>query len=633
MPGSAVEQQTINRLLSIYADAEEELRGHVTRHLQQGYGYNGWYERKLLEVTELRRELQAELDGTAAKVAATAGRSLDEVYRSARLTVARQLGEGAVGPYTSSRALGALERAMVTGMQGTHFAILRQHEDLFRQIVAEQAELGTAGLATRRQMMMRSIDRFYEAGVTGFVDRRGRHWSLRSYTDMTSRTATAQAHLQGTRDRLAEAGIHYAKISDSPDECELCRPWEGRVIQIAGPRQERYPTLDDAKASGLFHPRCTHGMGAYIPGLTKAPRQVQYEESERTAQELIDKHAASEKLVTPDLIALQEGIGGELAGLEYRLKGRDSLARKLRDEVRDMPGATVAQAADNMYDVLRYTYRIPEGRYTAGFNAAQRALQQRGYQIVRIKNTWSSPGYKGINTVVRAPDGTLFELQFHTPLSLATKEPGHRLYEAWRVLDPRTARAQKLQGKMDDMWAAVRAPRGAADIGDTNIIAQVKAARSGRAALTPAQKDQLDNFLHAIRGAPEAGGTPSSIELRRGMGGYRADVEGLPGGAPIPAYEDVALIARDETGKAVSVLRIQLDSATGEARQVLNVATHPDAARQGYATALYREADRLGFNVSEVSGYVSITEQGSALKAAREAGTARARRLKYVGER
>ena len=58
-------------------------------------------------------------------------------------------------------------------------------------------------------------------------------------------------------------------------------------------------------------------------------------------------------------------------------------------------------------------------------------------KFVSVKNTLKdeSAVYRGINTQVKTPDRYTFEIQFHTPQSLAIKQKNHVLYEQERVLD------------------------------------------------------------------------------------------------------------------------------------------------------------------------------------------------------
>jgi len=72
-----------------------------------------------------------------------------------------------------------------------------------------------------------------------------------------------QAHLEGTANRLVEQGHDLVKVSTHRGACELCQPWQGKILSITG-KTEGYPTLEEAKAEGLFHVNCRHAYGLYI---------------------------------------------------------------------------------------------------------------------------------------------------------------------------------------------------------------------------------------------------------------------------------------------------------------------------------------------------------------------------------
>src|SRR5690606_5493901 len=123
-----------------------------------------------------------------------------------------------------------------------------------------------------REAAQMALNRFADAGITGFVDRAGRRWDIASYAEMATRTATGRAAIQGHTDRLTAPGYALGNGSDPPDWCSVCRPWEGRVLSLSGVTPG-YPTLAEAQGSGLFHANCTHSLSAYIPGLTRAPER------------------------------------------------------------------------------------------------------------------------------------------------------------------------------------------------------------------------------------------------------------------------------------------------------------------------------------------------------------------------
>lgn len=98
-----------------------------------------------------------------------------------------------------------------------------------------------------------------EQGLDSLVDKAGRGWTLDRYTEMLIRTKTVEARNRGFLNRVLENDYDLVQVSDHAGECELCRPWEGRILSLTG-KTKGYPTLAEAEASGLFHPNCRHSI-------------------------------------------------------------------------------------------------------------------------------------------------------------------------------------------------------------------------------------------------------------------------------------------------------------------------------------------------------------------------------------
>jgi hypothetical protein len=139
----------------------------------------------------------------------------------------------------------------------------RQVNDIYRELALENVRGTVVGYDTWKQTARRFREQLAERGVTGFKDRTGRMWNMRTYTEMHARTVCMEAHLQGTANRLVEQGHDLIKVSTHRGACPLCEPWQGKILSITG-KTEGYPTLEEAKAAGLFHPNCRHAYGLYI---------------------------------------------------------------------------------------------------------------------------------------------------------------------------------------------------------------------------------------------------------------------------------------------------------------------------------------------------------------------------------
>lgn len=90
-----------------------------------------------------------------------------------------------------------------------------------------------------------------------FVDRSGRAWENGRYCQMLARTTATRVYNDSFLDRLAEEGFNLVKVSShgSEPDCDICRAWGGKICVISG-KGGKYPTVEDARAAGVFHPNC-----------------------------------------------------------------------------------------------------------------------------------------------------------------------------------------------------------------------------------------------------------------------------------------------------------------------------------------------------------------------------------------
>lgn len=182
------------------------------------------------------------------------------------------------------------------------------------------------------------------------------------------------------------------------------------------------------------------------------------------AEAVLEVATEIEPEVTARMIQLANEVGGEMTGLEFRLKELESLVRKVDKEMREAV-LTAVEAAESMSDVLRYTMQAPLGDYAAAAQGSIDSLRAAGFRC-RVKNSWGSEKnpYRGVNVAVTDPSGHKFELQFHTQQSFDVKNGEmHRLYEeARKSTDP--ALSKRLNEQMFALSDTVDEPPGARGI-------------------------------------------------------------------------------------------------------------------------------------------------------------------------
>jgi hypothetical protein len=113
------------------------------------------------------------------------------------------------------------------------------------------------GLEQRKtpKQLREEIIALLEEDFFAIRDKSGKRWKLDVYSNMLTRTRMREATNMGMSNRLKREGKDLVQVSDHPSECELCRPWEAKILSITG-RTAGYPTVTDAEMAGLFHPNC-----------------------------------------------------------------------------------------------------------------------------------------------------------------------------------------------------------------------------------------------------------------------------------------------------------------------------------------------------------------------------------------
>ncbi|HEX3490318.1 MAG TPA: hypothetical protein VHU92_13290 [Streptosporangiaceae bacterium] len=180
------------------------------------------------------------------------------------------------------------------------------------------------------------------------------------------------------------------------------------------------------------------------------------------ADEQIAAMRGHEKGMTETLEHIEQdnSCGGTLAGLEHCLKGADRIKEKICDMIEEQAGLTLADAAKQVKDVVRYTFLLEHDVYARGYADITERLESADCRMTYGRNNWlMNHEYKGVNTQWVTPGGGRFELQFHTPESLDAKENRtHHAYERLRSLTVSPAEERDLRGYQTYVSAAIPLP-------------------------------------------------------------------------------------------------------------------------------------------------------------------------------
>ena len=273
----ATAEDQIAALVDVYKATELKVLGRVSDSLSSGQDAPDWEVQKLLELERVKRLVTG--DTTSAAVAGgSVARMLNDAFGSGRETdkipAARQLKSDLIYAKVSTKVtqnagLQQLVQQATTAAKPNTQLILRQVDDVYRQAVQRAGGGLLLGADTRKQAVQQVLNDFASQGVTGFVDKAGRKWSLPTYANMAVGTAMHRANIEGHLDKLREMGENLVVVSDHAGECPLCRPWEGKVLAIE--HDGEHPTIDQARGAGLEHPGCRHRYGLWMEGISQPP--------------------------------------------------------------------------------------------------------------------------------------------------------------------------------------------------------------------------------------------------------------------------------------------------------------------------------------------------------------------------
>lgn len=167
----------------------------------------------------------------------------------------------------SVEAVAILQDAAQATMRDARARIGRQVQDVYAKaarMAVTRAVLGVDGsprTAARLMALDLRKDRQVAAMIDGpgFIDAAGRKWTLDRYTTMAVRTITREAVVQGAVDRMASHGITLARVISTEGACDICKPYVGKLIDLAGAGQafDGEPVITGPLPPYHPHCRCT----------------------------------------------------------------------------------------------------------------------------------------------------------------------------------------------------------------------------------------------------------------------------------------------------------------------------------------------------------------------------------------
>lgn len=268
--------------------------------------------------------------------------------------------------------------------------------------------------------------------------------SRQEYYDELHSTVSATA-----RQNAAEEQAAAEKWDEAAEESR----WMWTEYERKWPPDERPPVDTSADPPGSWR---AHG-DRFLPAATNKRVDA---ECDRVADRERDQ-------ISPAMRAVEsQEADRQLIGFDDRRKGRDRIKEKVCGMIKEL-NFTPAEAVSLVPDAIRYTLQYREGRYTQGVREDIERLKDQGFELFKLKNSWSGKEYKGINSQwIERDTGQRFEVQFHTRISFEAKQLTHDAYKRLRTKQADRFEELVLEAFQEKVASEVPLPPGATGIPD-----------------------------------------------------------------------------------------------------------------------------------------------------------------------
>ena len=268
---------------------------HLKEEKELGFDWEAWQSTKLRELKRYRRQNKNFITKKLANIDVLIAEVLQRETRQGKLDAFKNFKEALKHGYKSSvkvkdsffrlndKKLNTLINSVNNDFKTANRAVLRQSNDVYRQIIAEASFYNQTGVMTEKQAIRKAISNFEMRGINCIEYSNGARHKISDYSKMAIRTASTRAYLQGEGEFRKKIGSTLVLMSKHNTACKLCQPWEGKIliddVYSGGTKEDgKYHLMSEAMKQGLYHPNCRHGHGTYYPELGK-----------ETSNEIIEK--------------------------------------------------------------------------------------------------------------------------------------------------------------------------------------------------------------------------------------------------------------------------------------------------------------------------------------------------------
>jgi hypothetical protein len=274
--------------------------------------------------------------------------------------------------------------------------------------------------------------------------------------------APAETRSRGEYYVVLHQAVSAAAQQDVADEQAEAEKWDQVAAEsrwMWGEYERKWPPDERAPVDTSADP----------PGSWRADadRFLPAAANRRVDQECDRVEDREREVISPAMQAVEsQDPNRHLVGFDHRLKGRDRIKEKVCGMIKEL-NLTATEAVSHVPDAIRYTFQYREAHYAQSVRTDIDRLKGCGFELHKLRNSWSEEEYKGINSQWIEPgSGQRFEVQFHTRGSFEAKQLTHTAYERLRTQQTDEFEKMVLKAFQRKVSAEIPIPPYAADTPD-----------------------------------------------------------------------------------------------------------------------------------------------------------------------
>lgn len=269
--------------LYLIKSMKKNLQLHLDEEVETGFKYPQWQAMKLKDLKRYQRQ-NKDIVGSRTKGFSTkVSQYLKNELREGSYNALKDYREAMGDKYKANKRLNnsffkindkkvnTLIKSVNNDLSVANRAVLRMTNDQYRKVIFQSQFYVANGVLTTKQAIDKANQDFLRRGLNVIEYKDGKRVNIASYSQMAIRTAGQRAMLMGEGEFRKKYNQHLIRISAHGTSCELCIPWQGKVliddVYSGGSKKDgKYPLLSQAMDEGLFHPNCRHGISTYFGG-------------------------------------------------------------------------------------------------------------------------------------------------------------------------------------------------------------------------------------------------------------------------------------------------------------------------------------------------------------------------------